>query len=203
MFLLSLIVFYLLYTQVGNKDLYEVISYKLSQKAGLEVIVKSIDLTHFPDITLEMNIEKKAKLVLFGYMDDSQMDMDYSLQSECIASTVCQIDDDIDIVGHVKGPYYKLFIDGKGRALDGNVSYSAMKFTDKVENIRVDMSDVNSTKLLTLLGQDPLIQGKTNAQVHFEHMAANTKKGTIFYDIKDNNFSNIPIWNNCFISCSV
>jgi len=194
MIFLSLVFFYIFFTQQGNKQFYNVISNKVSQEVGLEVIVKSIDISNFPDIVMEMNIEKKAKLVLNGYMDDSQMDMDYTLDSECIASDICQIDDDIDIQGHVKGPFYKLFIDGKGRALDGNVSYSVMKFTDKVEDIRVSMRDVNTTKLLKLLGQDPLIKGTANAEVHFEHMAKNTKKGSILYDVLDNNFSNIPLY---------
>jgi len=194
MIFISLVFFYLFFTPLGQKDLYDIIGHKVSQKVGLEVIVKSIDISHFPNMILEMNIEQKAKLILNGYMDDNQMDMDYTLDSECIASDVCRIDDDIDIQGHVKGPFYKLFIEGKGRALDGNVSYSAMKFTDKVENIRVSMRDVNSTKLLKLLGQDPLIQGKANAEVHFEHMAMNTKKGSILYDVQDNNFSGIPLY---------
>ncbi len=194
MIFFSLVFFYLFFTPLGNKDLYNLIGHNVSQKVGLEVIVRSIDISNFPNMILEMNIERKAKLILNGYLDDSQMDMDYTLDSECIASDVCMIDDDIDIQGHVKGPFYKLFIEGKGRALDGNVSYSAMKFTDKVENIRVSMRDVNSTKLLKLLGQDPLIQGKANAEVHFEHMAKNTKKGSILYDVQDNNFSGIPLY---------
>ena len=194
MIFFSLVFFYLFFTALGQKDLYDIIGYKVSQKVGLAVIIKSIDISHFPNMTLEMNIEQKAKLILTGYLDDSQMDMDYTLDSECIASDVCRIDDDIDIQGHVKGPFYKLFIEGKGRALDGNVSYSAMKFTDKAENIRVSMRDVNSTKLLKLLGQDPIIQGKANAEVHFEHMAKNTKKGSILYDVQDHNFSDIPLY---------
>lgn len=193
MLFFSIMFFYLFFTPPGKKDLYKLIGHKVSQKVGLEVIVKSIDISNFPDMTLEMNIEQKAKLILTGYLDDSQMDMDYTLDSECIATDFCQIDDDLDIQGHVKGPFYKLFIEGKGRALDGNVSYSAMKFTDKVENIKVSMRDVNSTKLLKLLGQDPLIRGKANAEVHFEHMAMNTKKGSILYDVMDNNFSDIPL----------
>lgn len=194
MIFLSLVFFYLIFTPLGNKDLYDILSHKVSEQVGLEVIVKSINISHFPNMILEMNIEQKAKLILNGYMDDSQMDMDYTLDSECIASDICQIDDDIDIHGHVKGPFYKLFIEGKGRALDGNVSYSAIKFTDKVENISVNMLDVNSSKLLKLLGQEPIIQGKANAEVHFEHMAENTKKGSITYNMKDNNFSNIPLY---------
>ncbi len=194
MIFFSFVFFYLFFTPLGQKDLYKFISQQASDTVGLEVMVESIDISQFPNITLEMYIEEKAKLILNGYMDDNQMDMNYTLHSDCIASNICKIDDNLEIQGHVKGPYYKLYIEGEGRALDGNVSYSAMKFTEKVENIRVDLEEVNSVKLLTLLGQEPLIQGKANAKVRFEHMAMNTKKGSIYYDVKDNNFSDIPLY---------
>jgi len=193
MIVLSFVAFYLFFTSLGQKNIYDFISYKVSQKVGLEVLIKSIDLSMYPTMTIEMYIEKKARLILNGHLDDTKMDMLYTLTSDCIASDVCEIDDDIKIQGSVTGPFYKLYIDGQGKSLDGKVSYSAIKYQDKVENIKINMKDVNSTKLLQLLGQDPLIQGKANVEVHFEYMAKNTKKGSIVYDVEDNNFSGIPL----------
>ena len=43
-------------------------SEKLSQKAGLEVYVESIDLDEYPVIVAKMNIEKKAELTLTGFL---------------------------------------------------------------------------------------------------------------------------------------
>lgn len=188
-----IIILYLLYTPLGNKNIYDYASYALSKKSGLWVEVQSIALHQYPQIIAEMNIERKAKLTLTGYIDDVSLDMDYSLTSECIASDVCKIDDNIDILGHVKGPFYRLDIIGKGKALDGNVTYSLLKYTDKVEDINITMHDINSTKLLTLLGQDALIKGKADVTVDFSLMDKTTKKGSMTYDVRDNNFSGLPL----------
>jgi hypothetical protein len=119
--------------------------------------------------------------------------MDYTLTSECIASDVCKIDDHIDILGHVKGPFFRLFISGEGNAMDGNVTYHFLKSTDKVEDLNIIMNEVNSTKLLTLLGQDNLIKGRADVTVDFTLMDKNSKYGSITYDVKDNNFSGVPL----------
>lgn len=187
------ILFYLLYTPLGNKNIYDYASYSLSKKSGLWVEVKSIDIQQYPQITAEMNIEKKAKLILTGYIDDSLLNMDYTLTSECIASDVCKIDDHIDINGHAEGPFFRLYISGKGNAMDGNVTYHFLKSTDKVEDLNLMMNEVNSTKLLTLLGQDNLIKGKADVAVEFSLMDKNTKRGSIIYEVKDNNFSGLPL----------
>ncbi len=186
-------ILYLLYTPLGNKNIYDYASYALSKKSGLWVEVQSLDIHQFPQIIAEMNIERKAKLTLTGFIDDTSLDMDYTLTSECIASDICKIDDDIDIFGHVEGPFSRLAIKGKGKALDGNVRYKLLKSTDKAEDINISLKDVNSSKLLTLLGQDTLIKGKADVSVNFSLMDKNTKHGSITYDVKDNNFSGIPL----------
>ena len=191
--LLFITILYLLYTPLGNKNIYDYASYTLSKKSGLWVEVQSIELDQYPQIIVEMNIERKAKLTLTGYIDDASLDMDYTLTSECIASDVCKIDDNINILGHVKGPFFRLSIKGKGKALDGNVTYHFLKYTDKVEDLNIIMNDVNSSKLLTLLGQDALIKGKADVTVDFPLMNENTKQGSITYDVRDNNFSGIPL----------
>ncbi len=197
-FIFAVIVFfitllYLLFTPLGNKNIYDYASYTLSKKSGLWVEVQSLELHQFPQIIAEMNIERKAKLTLTGFIDDTSLDMDYTLTSECIASDICKIDDEIDIFGHVEGPFSRLAIKGKGKALDGNVHYKLLKSTDKAEDINISMKDVNSSKLLTLLGQDALIKGKADVSVNFALMDKNTKHGFITYDVKDNNFSGIPL----------
>jgi len=191
--LLSLLLFYFLFTPLGTANVYTFISHKLSQKADLNIDVKSIDITHYPHINIVMNIEHKAKLTLWGYLDDALVDMDYTLTSHCIATEHCQIDDTIDIKGHIKGPFTKLYIEGKGLGLDGNVSYHATKYTDKVKDLHLKLNDINATKLIHLLGQTALIKGKANADVTFSFMDTHHKKGHIVYDVEDKNFRGIPL----------
>jgi len=190
---LSLVLFYFLFTPLGQQNIYDFIGEKLSKKTDLQVEVKTIDITQYPQVRIILNIEKKAKLTLWGKIDDILVDMDYTLTSDCIATEHCQIDDDIHIKGHVKGPFTRLSISGKGTALDGNLTYSGMKYTDRAEHIKLIMRDVNSSKLLRLMGEDAIIHGKANVDIDFEHMDKSHKKGTILYHVKDHNFKGIPL----------
>jgi len=159
----------------------------------MHIEVQSINAMNYPHVRMVLNIEKKAKLTLWGYLDDALVDMDYTLSSDCIATEHCQIDDNIAIQGHVKGPFTKLFITGEGQALDGNVSYHAMKYTDKVKDLILYMHEVNATKLAHLLGQEAFIQGKADAKVNFSFMDEKEKYGTIAYSVEDKNFQGIPL----------
>jgi hypothetical protein len=186
-------IYLLLNTSTGKQYLRDIASQKLSEKSGLQVLVKSIDLTQYPTIIAVMNIEKKAKLTLTGLLTHSSLDMDYKLVSECIATEVCRIDDAINISGHVEGPYSGLSIKGKGQALDGNVSYHLVKYTDKVEDLSIVMREVNSTKLFTLMGYDELIKGKANIDVNFEFMEKENRKGSFVYEVKESNLSGLTL----------
>ena len=190
---ISLVLFYFLFTPAGNANIYHFIGEKLSKKAEMQIEVKKLDISHYPQVRLVMNIERKAKLTLWGYLDDILIDADYTLNSHCIATEHCKIDDNILIKGHVKGPFTRLYITGKGTAIDGNVTYHATKYSDKVKNLTINMYDVNSTKLLKLLGQDALIQGKADANVTFEYMDDLHKIGNIVYHVEDENFKGIPL----------
>lgn len=191
--LISILLFYFIFTPLGNANIYALISDKLSKKAEMRIEVKSLDITHYPQIRIVMNLQRKAKLTLWGYLDDAHVDMNYTLTSNCIASEHCQIDDNIAIQGDVEGPFTRLYITGKGTALDGQVDYHATKYTQKVKDLVVHMHDVNSTKLLHLLGQEALIQGKADANVSFAYMDNLHQKGSISYHVKDENFKGIPL----------
>ena len=159
--------YYLFNTSSGKQYIRDIASHKLSQKAGLAIILTSIDMDQYPKVVVEMNIEKKAKLTLTGSLTISSLDMDYKLISDCIATDVCKIDDNINIDGHVNGPYSRMTIKGEGKALDGNVTYHVLKYTDRVENLSIIMREINSTKLFTLMGYDELIKGKADIDRHY------------------------------------
>ncbi len=191
--LLSLILLYLLLTPSGHQHIYNFIGKQLSHEAGLDVQVQSMDVTNYPQTHLVLHIEKKAKLTLYGYLDTERLDMNYTLTSDCIASEYCEIEDDISIDGTIKGLWSKLQIRGKGYALDGNVSYAALKYPDKAENILLQMTDVNSSKLFKLMGEESLIAGKADVNLHFAYMDKQHKKGAITYHVKAHNFQGLTL----------
>jgi hypothetical protein len=56
---ISLILSYLLYTPLGNQQIYSSVSYVLTQKSGLAVDVESIDVRQYPYIETDMIVEDK------------------------------------------------------------------------------------------------------------------------------------------------
>jgi len=178
---------------MGEKSLYHFATTTLSKKSDLRLDVKSIDISHYPQVSIVMLVEKKAKLTLSGSIDTNALDMDYTLTSNCIATELCTIDDIIDIKGHIKGLFSKLIIEGKGTALEGKVNYTAIKYSDKVENLHINMEDINSSKLFKLMGETAYITGKANAQAHFYFMNEKHKNGYFVYNVKDKNFKGIPL----------
>ncbi len=190
---ISLILFYFLYTPFGNQQIYSSVSYILTKKAGLDIDVESINIQQYPYLEADMLVEDKYNLKLKGFLENNKLDMDYTLTSNCIQSTVCTIDDEIHIIGHINGPLGKAKVTGEGKALDGDISYEWLKQEDTFKDINLVLNDINSSKLFTLLGQTALLEGKANARIHFDRISQESKKGEIFYDIKKSDFSGLLV----------
>ncbi|RLA67607.1 MAG: hypothetical protein DRQ78_02375 [Epsilonproteobacteria bacterium] len=185
--------FYLFYTDSGKTHIYKYVEKKLSKKTDLRIKIESISLQNYPIIIANMHVEEKFKLIVIGQIDDELLDINYTLTGNCIQINNCKINDNINIKGQAEGSFSKLNIAGKGKALGGDIHYKAIKFPNKVENLKLTMSDVNSSKLLILLGQESLIEGKANIHVDLKHMSKNKRQGTFTYEVKDKYFSNIPL----------
>lgn len=190
---ISLIFFYLFYTPLGNQQIYSSVSYMLTQKAGLDVDVESINIQNYPHLEADMIVEEKYKLNVKGFLKNYHLDMDYKLTSNCLQSNVCTIDDEINIIGHINGPLGNAHVTGEGKALDGNVSYEWLKREDTFKDIDLVLNDVNSSKLFTLLGQTALLEGKANAHIRFDIISQKSQKGQIIYDIKESSVSGLVV----------
>ena len=190
---ISLILFYLFYTPLGNQQIYSSVSYVLTKKAGLDVDVESINIQKYPYLEADMIVEDNYNLKLKGFLENNQLDMDYTLTSNCLQSSICTIDDEINIVGHINGPLGNAMVTGEGKALDGNVSYEWLKQEDTFKDINLVLNDMNSSKLFTLLGQTALLEGKANANIHFDLISQESKKGQISYDVKKSDISGLVV----------
>jgi hypothetical protein len=190
---IALVLFYLLYTPLGNQQIYSSISYILTKKTGLDVDVESIDIKQYPYLETDMIVEDKYNLKLKGFLENNHLDMDYTLSSNCLQSTICTIDDEINIIGHIDGPLGNAKVTGKGKALDGNVSYEWLRYEDTFKDINLVLNDMNSSKLFTLLGQTALLEGKADARIHFDIISQESKKGQITYDVKKSDLSGLLV----------
>ena len=188
------ILFAILNTSMGNKLGYFYLSDTASEKAHLNIKVIAINLYDYPHVSTELLIEDKYTLELHGKIEDfKRLNMNYTITSNCIESNVCSIDDVVSINGEIQGAFRNITIKGKGEILDGNITFEGLKKRRSFDNIDIVISDINSSKLLTLLDQKVLLKGKANAHIHFDTIGKKGKKGTITYDVKDNNFSGLPV----------
>lgn len=185
------------YTPFGNALVYNYVGHQLSEKANLNITVQSMDLYNYPIIDIDLEIEKKAKLSLHGTLHPTWLNMQYVLTSSCISTNICTINDNVSIKGKAVGAFESLYITGKGQAFDGNVTYRAIKYPNRFEYLHALMHDVNSSKFLSLLGKKslsrPLVEGKANAEINFEIMEEEHRKGSLTYTVKDNTHFGFPL----------
>lgn len=191
---ISLLVFLLLSTRTGNKLGYLYLNDKLSRKSNLEIKVESVDFYDYPYVSASMLIEDTYTLNIEGEIESfKQLDLNYTVTSSAILNKDIEVKDDINITGEINGPFRNFYITGRGEVLDGTIVYEAQKKRRSVENINIGMADINSSKILELLGEDDLFTGKSNAHIHFDTFGKRGKVGTVTYEVKDNNFSGIPL----------
>jgi len=189
-FFILTIFLYISYTTMGNKLAYFYISEKLSKNAHMEMKVLSMNFYDYPNVFAKVLIKDEYTLEAQGRIKDFKyLDLNYNISSDCLVSDVCTIDDTVNVTGTISGAFRDILIQGEGKILDGNVSYSGTKKRKAFENVKLTFSDINSSKLFELFDADAVLHGKANVYAHFETLGKHGKKGFLTYDVRDNNFS--------------
>ena len=191
--IILLILSYVFYTESGKKFSFNILNFIVTQKIGLHSKVLELDLENYPYMKTELLIEKKYKLVIDGYYQNKLFDLKYTLNSTCIQTDVCKIKDDVEINGTITGPRKALLIQGEGNILDGNVSYVATKHRHDFKNVHMVISDINSSNLFKLLGQDAIFEGSANGYLNFDILSHEKRKGVIYYTVQDKNYHGVEV----------
>ncbi|MCW8821637.1 MAG: hypothetical protein OQK45_05390 [Sulfurovum sp.] len=143
-------------------------------------------------IRFDGKVDTHYNLKLNGLVNDSWINMDYALNAARFPSHICIIEDNVDFMGHINGPFSHLHISGQGKALDGNVSYEGIKINDTLENFTFTMNNIHALKLSTLLGKPSFPKGRADMQANFKYLSKDNKKGTFTYILKKGTFSKLP-----------
>ena len=133
------------------------------------------------DLSFEGSYNTHYKLTLTGLLGDDFINMDYTLHSKRLPSPIITIIDDVHTQGHVNGSFAHLHITGAGTALDGNVSYEMIKLPKSLENVTLDLKDIRTAKLATLLGYPQLPDGKSDITAHLDTLSSKSQLGQITY----------------------
>ena len=168
---------------------------KHSAKGKLYVRIDTVGEKSLDDIYLKYNgsIEKHYQIKLDGLLSDAFINMDYHVSAARLPSHICTIVDDINLSGHMSGSYKRLHVAGSGKAMEGNVNFSAIKINDSLENVSLDLKNIHALKLFTLLGKPDFPNGKTDVEANFSVIDENKKRGTIHFKLKNGNYKNLPL----------
>jgi len=138
-------------------------------------------------------VEKYYALKLDGLINEELINMDYSLDTQRFPSHLVTIEDNVSIQGHLNGPFTNLRIRGKGRALDGEVRFDAIKKSDHLENVKIRMRDIHALKLSTLLGYPTLPHGKAHINGDFSYLSKDKYQGKLDYKLTKSKYEGLPL----------
>lgn len=180
-------------TKIGNKLAYFYIGDQISEKSHMEVKVLSLNFYEYPEFKGELLLEDEYKLDIHGILSFSTLDLNFSVSSNCISSKLCRIEDDVAIDGKLYGKFRDFTIEGKGKILDGAITFNGKKKHRTFEDINLVLSDINSTKLFNALDQEPFLNGISHAHLHLDTLGRKNTKGWLTYHAEDNNYSGMDI----------
>jgi len=144
-------------------------------------------------LTFDGLVEKHYKLKLNGPLSRKWTNMYYELSAARLPSHLVTIEDDINITGHMYGPYTRLYIRGEGTALNGHVNFDGLKVYNEIKDLNVKMTDIHAKKLYTLTGITDLPHGTATVEAHFKYLNKENKKGTLTYSLKDASYETLPL----------
>jgi len=166
--------------------------YKYNLKGNLYLKVDKYTASNDTYINFDGLIQKYYTLNLKGLVNKTWTSMDYSISAKRLPSHICTIVDDINVTGHINGPFKRLHIEGEGTALNGKVSYDGVQMGDKLENVTIDMKNIHAQKLSTLLGHPELPFGKVDLDANFDVLSTKRQKGDIHYILRKSKLFNLP-----------
>ena len=169
LFSLSILaIFYLSFTELGDKTLRFIFSEYLSKKTHNKIVVLDFNLNSYPRLIFDVKVNDTSTVHLEGRVDSHKVDMTYHLQGKKYHWNNFFIDGPIDVKGKMMGLVSNLRVDGRGRAFDGNISYSFLKLTTKIKDINLLLTNAKAKEVLNFLKQKPLIEGRVNINSHFK-----------------------------------
>lgn len=186
-----ILIFPIIGTKTGHKIAYFYIGDQLSQNTHLHINVESLDFHHYPQFQGKIVIEDAYLVTIKGVLTPFTVDLDFDIESSCITTNFCRIDDDVAIDAKAYGSPRAFEIKGQGEIVDGNITFQALRKEGIFENIDILLQDVNTTKLFTTFKQKPLLNGKANAKIFFDTLGKKKTQGEIFLKAVDQNYSGL------------
>jgi hypothetical protein len=151
----------------------------LSEKTYNEIKVTSLNLDHYPQITMNLTLNGTTNILLVGELNQYEADMKYHLVGESFRFNNFHIDDALDFTGEIVGPFSALLVKGEGRVFDGEVTYRFTKIPKKMSDVTFTMQGVKSQKVLNFLEKPLPIEGRADIRGEFKYFSKYEKQGEV------------------------
>lgn len=191
--LFGLLLYYLTTTDTGRRYSYHSLERIIEKKSHIPIKIEDITLRNFPKISINVILKHRYHTSIQGKISRDKLNLVYTIQSECIESHLCLMNDEVDIQGEIKGPRKNFTITGSGKALEGKIEYRAIKIPKGIENLHLSAHQINALKLFSLFNLNPYFKGKANIQADFSIIKKDQREGALTYDVEDKNFYGLPV----------
>ncbi|CAA6801710.1 MAG: Unknown protein [uncultured Sulfurovum sp.] len=175
----TLILFYFLGTELGHLSIAKLAEYHYSQKMENKLEILSLNIEEYPKIRAEIKINDQALLTLNGFPDKQNMDLNYHLRGDTFTWDGYSIDTPADVTGKMRGAFSNLFISGKGKIFDGNITYSFIRKPNRLETMKLGLQSVNSEPLLEFLSYKDLLRGEVDVFMDFDYFTSYRREGSV------------------------
>jgi hypothetical protein len=175
--LFFLTIYYLLGTTLGHLNIRCLVENHYSKKLENKLEVLSLNLEGYPYIIAELRINDGALLSLEGDTDKEDMNLSYHLRGESFQWDTYAISNPIDLKGKLEGKSSELLVKGEGEILDGEIRYSFIRKSSRIEALEVMLDDISSEKLVKFLEYDFEVEGDIDLFMDFEYYSSFRKKG--------------------------
>ena len=174
---LTIVIFYLLNTSLGQYTMTQSLSYFLSNKTKNSLKVSSLNIDNYPKVSMNIEINRGAIASFHGEVHGRKIDMDYHLTGNSFKYNSIDLKEKIDIKGHISGLYPKFLVEGEGETFEGDVAFSFIKTPKEFKSLKIALRDVNSKNILIYLKKKPLVHGKADIDAHFRSFSKYKRDG--------------------------
>lgn len=155
---------FLFKTSMGIDVISKSLSYLLSNKTN-KIKITSLNIDDYPKITIQMNINRDAKMDIYGVFDISNLDMKYHIFGDKFRYKSINTQDSIDIEGKILGFCLEPKVVGSGDMFGGDISFSFVKIYKEFKEVNVELHNANSRKLLTFFKKRGSVAGEVDVNI--------------------------------------
>jgi len=174
---LTIVFIYLLNTSLGHHTLAQTLSVYLSKKTKNNLVVSSLHIDNYPNISMNIKINNTSTVFFKGFADSKDLNMDYHLIGESFKYKNINLEEKIDIKGKILGTLSEAYIKGNGKVFEGNIAFTFIRTSKYFKNVKMALRGANSKKVLKYFKKKPLISGKADINAYFKYFSKYKKSG--------------------------